>query len=231
MTNEEFSNEFDVLVNSYSQQEPFGISQNPLNFDEYEKSIFLTQAQEEIVEGLYTGKVLGSSFEDTEQLRRYLAHLVKTVILPCRVAPYGLSDKSVFAVLPDDVWFITYESITLDGDSPCINGKEVQVIPTTQDEYHRIKGNPFRKPNSRKVLRLDVDESRVELIYEENIRSYLVRYMSRPEPIILVDLPEELTINKIKTKTECKLNPGIHRMILELAVKLAVGSRVQSTGK
>ena len=230
MTTEEFSNGFDVLINSYSSSEPFGFSQNPLGFDEYEKSVFLTKAQEEIVEGLYTGKILGDSFEDTEQLRRYLAHLVKTAILPCRVAPNGLSDKSVFAVLPDDVWFITYESVTLNGDSPCINGKEVQVIPTTQDEYHRIKGNPFRKPNSRKVLRLDVDESMVELISEEDIRSYLVRYLSRPEPIILVDLPDELSINNVKTKTECKLNPGIHRMILEVAVNLAIRSRVPSTG-
>lgn len=230
MTTEEFSNGFDVLINSYSSSEPFGFSQNPLSFDEYEKSVFLTKAQEEIVEGLYTGKILGDSFEDTEQLRRYLAHLVKTAILPCRVAPNGLSDKSVFAVLPDDVWFITYESVTLNGDSPCINGKEVQVIPTTQDEYHRIKGNPFRKPNSRKVLRLDVDESMVELISEEDIRSYLVRYLSRPEPIILVDLPDELSINNVKTKTECKLNPGIHRMILEVAVNLAIRSRVPSTG-
>ena len=230
MTTEEFSNGFDVLINSYSSSEPFGFSQNPLGFDEYEKSVFLTKAQEEIAEGLYTGKILGDSFEDTEQLRRYLAHLVKTAILPCRVAPNGLSDKSVFAVLPDDVWFITYESVTLNGNSPCINGKEVQVIPTTQDEYHRIKGNPFRKPNSRKVLRLDVDESMVELISEEDIRSYLVRYLSRPEPIILVDLPDELSINNVKTKTECKLNPGIHRMILEVAVNLAIRSRVPSTG-
>lgn len=231
MTAEEFSNGFDVLINSYSSSEPVGFSQSPLSFDEYEKSVFLTKAQEEIAEGLYTGKALGDSFEDTEQLRRYLAHLVKTVILPCRVAPNGLSDKSVFAVLPDDVWFITYESVTLDSDSPCINGKEIQVVPVTQDEYHRIKGNPFRKPNSRKALRLDVDESMVELISEESIRNYLVRYLSRPEPIILLDLPDGLSINNVKTKTECKLNPGIHRMILEVAVTLAIRSRVPSTGK
>ena len=230
MTTEEFSNGFDVLINSYSSSEPFEPGQNSLSFDEYEKSVFLTKAQEEIVEGLYTGKITGDSFEETERLRRYLANLVKTAILPCRKAPHGLSDKSVFAVLPYDVWFITYESATLDGDSPCTNGKEIQVIPTTQDEYHRIKGNPFRKSNSRKALRLDVDEFRVELISEEDIRNYLVRYLSRPEPIILVDLPDELSINDVKTKTECKLNPGIHRMILDVAVNLAIKSRVPSAG-
>lgn len=231
MTTEEFSNEFDTLINSYSSSEPFGFSQNPLSFDEYEKSIYLTKAQEEIAEGLYTGKVLGDSFEDTEQLRRYLADLTKTVMLPCRKATKGLSDNSVFAALPDDLWFITYEAVTLNGNSPCVDGKEIQVIPVTQDEYHRIKGNPFRRQNSRRALRLDVGESMVELISDEDIRSYLVRYMSRPEPIILLDLPEELSINKVNTKTECKLNPGIHRMILEVAVNMAIRSKVPSTGK
>lgn len=136
MTNEEFSNEFDILINNINVG---------LEFDEYEKSVYLTKAQEEVVEGLYTGKITGDSFEGTEQLRRYLADLVKTAILPCNKAPKGLSNNSVFAVLPDDLWFITYESVALNGDTPCINNKEIQVVPVTQDEYHRIKGNPFRR--------------------------------------------------------------------------------------
>lgn len=222
MTNEEFSNEFDILINNINVG---------LEFDEYEKSVYLTKAQEEVVEGLYTGKITGDSFEGTEQLRRYLADLVKTAILPCNKAPKGLSNNSVFAVLPDDLWFITYESVALNGDTPCINGKEIQVVPVTQDEYHRIKGNPFRRQNSRRALRLDVGNSMVELISDEDIRGYLVRYMSRPEPIILLDLPEELSINNVNEKTECKLNPGLHRTILEVAVNMAIKSRVPSTGK
>lgn len=230
MTTEEFSNEFDVLVNSYSTQESFGLNQSPLSFNEYEKSIFLTKAQEDTVEGLYTGKLLGNSFEQTEQLRRYLSQLTKTVTLPCRTNPNSLSDNSVFATIPEDVWFITYESVTLQSDSPCINNKEIQVVPVTQDEYHRIKQNPFRRPNSRRAIRLDVSDSMVELISSESIKSYLLRYIVRPEPIILIDLPEELSINNTKTKTECKLNPGIHRMILEMAVSIAIKSRIPSTG-
>ena len=222
MTNEEFSNEFDILINNIN---------TGLEFDEYEKSVYLTKAQEEVVEGLYTGKITGDSFEGTEQLRRYLADLVKTAVLPCNKAPKGLSNNSVFAVLPDDLWFITYESVALNGDTSCINGKEIQVVPVTQDEYHRIKGNPFRRQNSRRALRLDVGNSMVELISDEDIRGYLVRYMSRPEPIILLDLPEELSINNVNEKTECKLNPGLHRTILEVAVNMAIKSRVPSTGK
>lgn len=233
MTNEEFSNEFDTLVDSYRRFKNFDDKEelDSLDFDEYEKSIFLTKAQEQIIEGYYTGKLNGDSFEGTEQLRRYLADLVKTASLPARKSPGGLSPNSVFAVLPEDLWFITYESVILKGESPCIDGKDIEVIPITQDEYHRVKSNPFRRPNSRKALRLDVGDSRVELISEWYIGQYLIRYLSRPEPIILIDLPDNLTINNQTEKSECKLNPGIHRMILDVAVNMAIQSRVPSTGK
>ena len=48
MTNEEFSNEFDSLISSNSIIKPFGIDSTLLEFDEYEKSVFLTKAQESI---------------------------------------------------------------------------------------------------------------------------------------------------------------------------------------
>ena len=75
MTNEEFSNEFDTLVNSNSIINSNGI-ESPLEFDEYEKSLFLTKAQETIVTSLYNGNLVGDSFEKTEELRRYLSDLV-----------------------------------------------------------------------------------------------------------------------------------------------------------
>lgn len=49
MTGTEFSDAFDTLVNSYTSNGNFGEQssrQTPV-FDEYEKSLFLTQAQEE----------------------------------------------------------------------------------------------------------------------------------------------------------------------------------------
>ena len=46
MTNEEFSNEFDVLYNSITSNQAPGL-------DEYEKSVFLTKAQDEIIKGYF----------------------------------------------------------------------------------------------------------------------------------------------------------------------------------
>ncbi len=58
MTTEDFSAQFDVLINSFALSSPNGIMLNPsdLQFDEYEKSVFLTKAQKDIVTGLYTGR-------------------------------------------------------------------------------------------------------------------------------------------------------------------------------
>ena len=234
MTTEEFSNEFDTLLNSYSTTEVFGNTPSTVELDEYEKSVFLTKAQEEIVIGTYNGKnQFEDSFESTEEIRRYLSSLIKTYTTTDKKVEYtGLSKSSVFFELPDDLWFITYEAVNLKDDGlGCISGENISVIPITQDEYHRIKKNPFRGTNERRALRLDLNNEVVEIISKYNIEKYLVRYLSRPAPIILTDLTDNLSINGISVKTECELNPVVHRAILERAVKLAIISRVPNAGK
>lgn len=231
MTNEEFSNEFDSLVNSNSIIKPFGVDSMPLEFDEYEKSMFLTKAQESIVISLYNGNLTGDSFEKTEELRRYLSSLVKTYSTTDKVEGEGLTRDSYFFNIPEDTWFITYEAVTSqDVKLGCAKGSIMEVVPVTQDELYKTKRNPFRMPNKRRVLRLDIEGYTVELISAFNIDEYQIRYLSKPEPIILIDLPEGLSINGLTKATECKLNPAIHRVILEMAVSLALKSRA-SAGK
>ena len=80
MRRNDFSNGFDTLLNSFAHSAQFGNanSQADIALDEYEKSLFLTQAQEEEVLSLYTGKnVNREAFEATEELRRYLSTLIK----------------------------------------------------------------------------------------------------------------------------------------------------------
>ena len=228
MTTEEFSNEFDTLLNS------FGKVPNTVEVDEYEKSVFLTNAQEEIVIDLYNGKnPFRDSFEKTEEIRRYLSDLIRTYTTSTKEKRYtGLSNKSVFFKLPEDLWFITYESVNLkDDELGCMGGEGILVMPVTQDEYHRIKKNPFRGPNERRAIRLDLSEKVVEIVSKYNIDTYLVRYLARPRPIILSKLPDNLSINGVSDKTDCELNPVIHRAILERAVKLAIRSKVPNAGK
>lgn len=234
MNTEEFSSEFDTLLNSYSIINNLTGNGSSIELDEYEKSVFLTKAQEELIIEFYNGKnSTKDSFEKTEEIRRYLSSLVKTYITSTKNTSYtGLSNTSTFFNLPPDLWFITYESVNLkDENLGCKDNKDVVVVPITQDDYYKLINNPFRGPNDRRVLRLDNDNNIVELISKYNIENYLVRYISQPEPIILTDLTDNLSINNISIKTECKLHPALHRAILEYAVKLALISRNKVTNK
>ena len=225
MTNQEFSNEFDILIQSYSSQPTFGITDN-LAFTEYEKSVFLTRAQEELVIALYNGDNTNDiSFEKTEEVRRYLSSLVKTKKLTQVQSDNAISKNSVFFTLPDDVWFITFESVELQSDNKCIDGKIVQVIPTQQDQVHRLRNNPFRGASDNRILRLDSDTNKIELISKYPIKEYIIRYLSKPLPIILEDLYDELVINNYNTKMECQLNPAFHKTILDKAVHMALISK------
>lgn len=225
MSNKEFSDSFDALLNS------FGVLPNII-LDEYEKSVFLTNAQEDIIRELYTGKnVFGNSFEKTEEVRRYLSELVITYSTTEKVTgQLGVSKNSVFFNTPEDVWFITYESATFQDEKlGCFNGEEALIVPVTQDDFYKVKDNPFKGPSKRRALRLDIKGNIVELVSDYNISRYLVRYIARPKPIILTDL-NDLSINGISAETECELNPVIHKDILERAVQLALVSKTQLAG-
>lgn len=227
MTNKEFSDGFSTLLNS------FGITPN-ITLDEYEKSTFLTNAQEQLIIDIYSGRnvIYGKSFEQTEEIRRYLSNLVETYETSTKVTgKLGLSQDSVFFEIPQDTWFITYEVAFLkDSKLGCLDGIEASVVPLPQDDLYRAKDNPFRGPSKDRVLRLDIKSDLAELISKYNVDKYLMRYISQPTPIILVDLPDGLSINGVSTESECELNPVVHRAILERAVQLAIISKTQLTG-
>lgn len=216
MTNEEFSNEFDVLLN-----------ENKLSLDEYEKSIFLTKAQEEILLSYYNGlNNQYKSFEETEELRRYFSSLVKTYTTKVKIRGIDtISNNSQCFDLPNDLWFIIYEQVKLDqNEIKCLENEVSVITPITHDEFYRTYKNPFRTCNERRVLKLDT-EGYSELISKYNITEYFIRYISKPTPIILVDLPDNLSINNISNCTKCNLHPKLHRIILDKAIQLALQSK------
>lgn len=225
MTTQEFSNEFDTLLNSYSP----GAS---IVLDEYEKSMFLTQAQEQLVLAYYTGKNSSLDFfEKTEEIRRYLSSLVMTAELTPNTAYAGvkLDQNSQVFSLPHNLWFITYESAIVEspGDS-CMDNKELIIVPVTQDDFYRVRENPFKGPNSRRALRLDIANNRVEIVSKYTLSKYLIRYIEKLSPIILETMPasgDTSLNNNQKDAATCKLHESLHRPILELAVRLAIQSK------
>lgn len=239
MTTEEFSDAFDTLVNSAANVDNFGSIDSTLKFDEYEKSYFLTRAQEEVVRELYTGKNrFGESFEKTEELRRLLNNLVVTYKQPLSEENYNdlaLTDKSYLVPIFNDVMYIIYEAVRLKDDSlGCYSGTVINVQPITHDEYNKIKDNPFRGPTRYKALRLDTNDDQpvncVEIISKYSCDEYIVRYIKKLNPIILVDLKDSnVSIDGKTEKQDCELNSILHEYILERAVDMAL--RTKSIGK
>lgn len=220
---QELSNLFDTLLQPFIVKDNFG-EQNTLAFDEYEKSIFLTKAQEQIVLELY------QELEQSEEVRKYLSNLIKTG----NYVPIGEQDetlinntfKSYKVEIEDSVLFIIYEQCALSDENNCINNKIVSVVPTIHDDLDKVLKNPFKSPNSRKVIRLDFD-NKIELISKYNISNYKVRYLKKPNPIILVKL-EDLNIDKKQEVSNGETNPILHERIVQRAVQLAVQSKIKS---
>lgn len=237
MSCEEFSNNFDVLVSSYRRFKDFDNKENldSVEFDEYEKSCFLTKAQEEIVKAAYSGRnSTGESFESDEETRRGLSNLVEE----SRLEPIsnssghllGMGGSSKFFTLPEDAWFITYENVAIDTDV-CKAMNPMDVYPVTQDDYNKTKRNPFRGANDRRALRLDLADGVVEIVCKYTVSSYYLRYLRRPSPIILVDLPNGLTIEGKSKKAPCELHESLHQRILERAVAEALQSKITTNNK
>ena len=220
---QELSNLFDTLLQPFIVKDNIG-EQNTLAFDEYEKSIFLTKSQEQIVLELY------QELEQSEENRKYLSNLIKTG----NYVPVGEQDetlinntfKSYKVEIEDNVLFMIYEQCTLSDENNCINNKIVSVVPTIHDDLDKVLKNPFKSPNSRKVIRLDFD-NKIELISKYNISNYKVRYLKKPNPIILVKL-EDLNIDKKQEVSNGETNPILHERIVQRAVQLAVQSKVKS---
>ena len=228
---QEFSHQFDTLLSSYAISPAFGHADSPasIRLDEYEKSLFLTNAQEEVALSLYNGRnSFNLSFEETEELRRYLSNLVREAdlepISTTNGMPLGIDSTSKFFTLPSDLWFITYESVNLS-EGKCEGHTSMQAVPVTQDEYHRIKKNPFRGANDRRALRLDLSDNVVEIVCKYPVKSYYIRYLKQLEPIILTQLEDDTQLRGKVTPRTSELPEILHLRILDRAVQLVLQSR------
>ena len=185
MTTPEMSKLFDIRYDNISSNAAPGLN-------EYEKSVFLTQSQDELVKERYSPfNKIKKGFEASQNRRGELRQLVK----PWRVTSYAtdsdteennaIDDNSKFFLIPSDIYYIIQEEVTLISTDTCINGLKVKVIPITHDEYNISKTSPFRKPNKRKVWRMDLNDvpttteelgshikSHVEIISEYDISEY-----------------------------------------------------------
>ena len=227
MTVEEFSNEFDVAYN--------GIATNAAPpIDLYEKSVYLTRAQLEIVNNYFNpqGNKYRDGFEGSSKRRADLRELLRTGISTTEVSSSdGISDDSQFFRIPNTTYIIIQEKAQISSEDSCLDGTTLKVVPKTHDEYNTQIDNPFKEPDKRTIWRIDYyaqsgNNKNVELVSPYTISEYKFRYIRYPEPIILVDLASEfpsetLSIDGVTTAQTCRLGESVHREILNRAVEMA----------
>lgn len=228
MTTLEFSNEFDISYNAIASNSAPAI-------DMYEKSVYFTKAQLEIVKNHFNpkGNKYGRGFEGSSKRRVDLRELIRHYTSTIQVASNdNISDDSKFFRIPNDTFLIIQEKIEITSSDSCLNGNQIKVVPKTHDEYNIQIDNPFKKPSKKITWRLDFysqtgNNKNVELISPYTISKYRMRYVKYPEPIILTDLlnafpGESLSIDSVALEQTCKLDVEIHREILDRAVELAL---------
>lgn len=239
MTTQEFSASFDTVLNSYvSKYKNFGDTTSPLSLelDEYEKSVFLTLAQDIVVYSYFDISPDGTSsgFDSSERRQIDFSNLIKVVnITPGTYNNITKYANSSFLVqMPDDILRVLNEKVTDSSNNTYI------IIPINYREYDRVCSKPYAKPFKRQAWRLfqanksgsDIDRySELLLPNSGTITNYTIRYVRKPGPIILTDLSasnfnfgSELAIGGQTTVCECELDSTIHTDILYKAVELAL---------
>lgn len=219
MTTQEFSNSFDVLYNNIMSNAAPGLN-------EYEKSVFLTKAQEEIVKNYFNpkGNKYQEGFDGSAKRQIDFSGLISVADATTTTLSPTFDVRAKVYKLPEDLFLIINESLTT-------NTGIKQVIPIRYDEYTRLMSKPYKEPLKFQAWRLvtkgegsSIVQSEVIPHSGETITKYTIRYVRRPKPIILCDLTSDygdVSINSMSSISECELNPLIHEEILQRAVELA----------
>lgn len=161
MTTQEFSNEFDVLYNNIMSNQAPGL-------DEYEKSIFLTKAQEELVRDYFNSRNVKNAqgFDDNQKRQYDFSTLLSNITLPdfidtyralfeLKSAIYGTTfdSRAKIYIAPSDLFLVINESIE---DSA---KRRYSVLPISYDEYNRLMLKPYGFPLKRQAWRIISDRT------------------------------------------------------------------------
>lgn len=223
MTAQEFSSEFDLLYNNISSAQAPGLT-------EYEKSVFLTKAQDEIIKNYFTNVQGGNKYqqgvEDSEKRYADFSSLLTVAVLNAETTnivpfdergkifklPDGTTAKKVMIVITEI--FKTGKTTSENEDPPLTS---YQVIPLKFDEYIRLMSKPSSDPLKKQVWKLmgnsESGNGSIEIVphwkeKDNNINKLILKYIRKPYPIILEDLsPQGLSIEgqtapKIKTTVD-----------------------------
>lgn len=216
---------FDIYYNNITSNQAPGLNC-------YEKSLFLTRAEHEIVKNYFTtgskGNSTGQGFDNSAKRQMDFSTLTKVAegTLQKNSDFIRLDPRSYVFLLPSDVFVITNETLRTKSD------KLLQVIPLQHGEYTQQMSKTFKRPLKHQAWRLvnsGVTDGLSTNVYVELVTnegdcpcSYIIRYVRMPRPIIIEDLPEDLAIyGEYRVSDKCEVDPNLHEDIVQRAVELA----------
>ena len=219
----ELSDHFEVLYNNITSNQAAGLN-------EYEKSVFLTKAQDEILKNYFLpqSNAKQAGFDDNQKRQIDFSTLTTAKSISTFANPlFDMRDNSRSITLPPDVMMIINEMTEVSRGSSRVT---LVTKPIRYDEYSRLMAKPFKRPVKSEAWRLinhNVSNS-ADLIVgpSDSINKYIIRYIRQPKPIIVGDL-DGLKIHGFEygvgseRAMGCELDPLLHEEILQRAVELA----------
>jgi hypothetical protein len=226
MLENEWEERFDVLYNNVTSNQAPGLNT-------YEKDIFLTKAQDEVIKDYFNpkGNKYGEGFDGNQKRQIDFSMITETYTTPSAssfsTALFDGRDNSKSVELPEDIMMIVNEKVIVTRGTSNI-GLTVKAL--SYEDYDLLMSKPFKRPLNYQAWRLINfnTKNKADLIVgpTDTITSYSVRYVKRPKPIITSDL-DGLTIDGYTYGTGehqtkgCGLDPILHEEILQRAVELA----------
>lgn len=188
MTTQEMSNEFDVLYNNITSNQAPGL-------DEYEKSVFLTKAQRQLVTEYFNNRtdVAGGGFDGSQKRQYDFSELIRTAKLfnvntfKERISPDEKFDRRSKVFLFPQNYFLAVNELVSDYQY------QYSVIPLDYAEYQRLMFKPYNLPVKRGAWRIITDKKNCN--YCEEFVKKIINDFDNQDPTD--DLTENTTVNYV----------------------------------
>lgn len=194
MTVAETSNRLDVLLNK---------TMRGIVINEYDKSLYLTEAQKKYVEAAL------SSYEYGDMIRHILGKLLIEEELEATDADDESTATLIILNIKENVKQIVYE----------ITNDSIMTIPMDYNDIHEILASPFRKPDPSIAYRV-TKNNKINLHTSETFVKYSYIYCKIPLPIVLENLPDDLEIQGVEVELESELPYDSMIAVIKLASEL-----------
>lgn len=229
----ELEDQFDVLYNSITSNQAPGL-------DIYEKSVFLTKAQTDVILSYfhsyknrtfqgYDGSIeRQADFSKLTRVKKTLNSDMASGVFDTRsnTRSVVVDTTEVFLILNE---FVNIQRVNSQGKNEVLR---LTVLPMEFNEYNRMMSKPFKRPLHYQAWRLInfgsesfPDSQLNDLIVgpSDTISDYTVRYVKKPNPIILGNL-DDLTIEGYSDTQKIEIDDILIPAVLQRAVELAKAS-------